>query len=86
MKYETTGSSALEAEVSNVSPHGIWLLARNTEYFLPYEEYPWFREAPINKIFDVELLHGHHLHWRALDIDIELESLANPTSYPLIYQ
>ncbi len=86
MKFETTGSNTLEVEVSNVSPHGIWLLARNKEYFLPYEDYPWFREAPIRKIFDVELLHGHHLHWSALDIDIELETLASPTSYPLIYK
>ncbi|MDQ8201170.1 DUF2442 domain-containing protein [Pelagicoccus enzymogenes] len=86
MKFETTGNSTSEAQISNVSPHGIWLLACGKEYFLPFEDYPWFQDAPIGKIFEVELLHGHHLHWPALDVDLELESLAVPTSYPLVYR
>ena len=86
MRFENTGTSISEVEVSNVSPHGIWLLINKKEYFLTYELYPWFEDAPIKKLFDVELIHGHHIHWPSLDIDLELDSLESPDSYPLIYR
>jgi len=55
-----------------------------SEYFLPYDEYPWFKEATVGQILQVELLHGLHLHWPALDIDLSLDCLNNPQDYPLI--
>lgn len=86
MKSGNTGSNISEAEITNVSPHGIWLLVLGKEYFLPYDQYPWFRTAQVSEIFDLELLHGHHLHWDQLDVDIELKSLERPESYPLVYK
>ncbi|MCG2661363.1 MAG: DUF2442 domain-containing protein, partial [Kiritimatiellae bacterium] len=64
---------------------GFWLLVEDREYFLPYEDFPWFRNATLDQILDVHLLHGDHLHWPALDVDLSLDSLSQPEAFPLIY-
>jgi len=86
MKSLRLGKNTSETEVLNISTQGIWLLANEREYFLPYKDFPWFKEAKVSDINDVELLHDNHLYWPALDIDLELECLENPESYPLIYK
>ncbi len=80
------GIDTLEVEVLNISPHGIWLYVKGKEYFLSYQDYPWFKESKVTDICEVELLHDSHLHWPQLDIDLEIESLDNPEKYPLKYQ
>jgi hypothetical protein len=72
--------------VTNVSRHGLWLLVSDKEYFLPYEQYPWFQDARIREILNVHLEHEAHLHWPDLDVDLELDSLEHPENYPLIYR
>ena len=86
MKSTKHGKSTSVAEVSNISAHGFWLLIQDREYFLPFDEYPWFKAANISQILNVKLNHDHHLHWPDLDVDLEVESLANPTKYPLLYK
>ena len=86
MKSTKHGKSTSVAEVSNISAHGFWLLIQDREYFLPFDEYPWFKTANISQILNVKLNHDHHLHWPDLDVDLEVESLANPTKYPLLYK
>ena len=75
-----------EVEVSHIDSHGFWLCVEDKEYFLPYDEYPWFKEAKVKEILNVKLLHRHHLYWPALDVDLEIDSLENPHSYPLKYE
>jgi hypothetical protein len=58
---------------------------RGKEYFLPYEEYPWFRYARVRDILNVTLVHEDHLRWPALDVDLSIASLERPESYPLTY-
>jgi len=84
MKSSTLGIDTSLAEVTNVDTHGIWVLVRDKEHFLPHEDFPWFRKAKVEDILNVELLHGVHLHWPTLDIDLTLDSLENPGKYPLI--
>jgi hypothetical protein len=86
MKLDTHGKSTLKIEVENISKHGFWLFINGKEYFLAFSDYPWFKNARINEILDVKLLHGTHLYWEKLDIDLELESLDNPAKYPLVYK
>lgn len=86
MSSRKPGTGISEAEVTHIDRHGIWVLAKGGEYFLPYEEYPWFREAKISQILDVQLLHEGHLFWEALDVDLSLQILEQPESYPLIYE
>lgn len=68
------------------SEHGVWLFIYDKEYFLPYKEYPWFKNAKDSTLNNVKLLFGNHLHWPDLDVDLELDSLEHPEKYPLIYR
>ena len=52
---------------------------------MPFSDFPWFLKATIEQIYHLEFFHGHHLYWPALDIDIDLEALKNPETYPLSY-
>jgi hypothetical protein len=84
MKSATLGTNTSLAEVTNVDTHGIWVLVRDKEHFLAHEDFPWFKKAKVEDILNVELLHGVHLHWPALDVDLALDSLENPGKYPLV--
>jgi hypothetical protein len=77
--------AVVKPKVLNVSVHGFWLLVTNREYFLSYKKFPWFKKANIADVCKVKLLHGYHLHWPALDVDLELSSLEHLEKYPLIY-
>lgn len=86
MKSSMLGKSTSSAEVENISRQGIWLFVKGREYFLPYDEYPWFEDAKLSEIHNVKLLHGAHLHWPDLDVDLELDSLSKKEQYPLLYK
>jgi hypothetical protein len=86
MKSIARGKRTLPAEVAHVSAHGLWVLVGVREYFLDYENYPWFAQGTIAEVTCVELLRGHHLRWPDLDVDLELESLEYPEKYPLVYR
>ena len=73
------------AETQNISKLGVWILVNNKEFFLAFTEFPWFLKATIEQIYDLQFFRGKHLHWPALDIDIDIESLKYPASYPLKY-
>jgi hypothetical protein len=86
MKSAKLGKPTSKAEVTQVSSHGLWVLVGPREYFLDFDSYPWFAQGSIAEATKIQLLHGRHLRWPALDIDIELESLAYPDRYPLVYR
>ena len=52
MSLPAHGSSISEVEVANISTHGVWLLAHGKELFMPYEDFPWFREQTIKSIIN----------------------------------
>jgi len=72
-------------EIQNISNQGIWILVHDKEYFMPFEEFPWFLQATIEQIYNVEFFHDHHLYWPKLDIDIDIECLKNPELFPLLF-
>ena len=86
MRSRRLGKSTSAVEVLGLSRHGLWLLVGETEFYLPFEQFPWFGEARVRDAYEVELLHGTHLHWRELDVDLDLDSLQHPEDYPLIYR
>ncbi len=83
MTSVTLGNNISAAEVTHISKHGLWLLLGNEELFVPFSEFPWFQDAPIGKVLDVEWPHPDHLYWPALDIDLSVESIRNPAAFPL---
>ena len=84
MKSETLGTSTSEVEVTQISLNGIWLLLKGTEHFLTFTDFPWFKNAPVSAIHNVQLLSEQHLYWSELDIDLAVESIKQPAKFPLV--
>jgi hypothetical protein len=84
MNVATAGKHTSGVEVSNVSPHGFWLLLGSEELFVPFASFPWFRDATIAQITNVELPSARHLFWPELDVDLAVDSIRNPESFPLV--
>ncbi|NHQ60287.1 DUF2442 domain-containing protein [Chlorobium sp. BLA1] len=86
MNSKTLGSSTLNAEVTNISNHGFWLLSQGKEYFLAFEDFPWFKNAPVCKILNLEEQNPGHFYWPDLDVDLGVESIEHPENYPLSFE
>ena len=86
MKLSSDGAATSPAEIANIDQFGIWIIVGGKEHFLPFEDFPWFRKATLDQILRVELLHEDHLRWPDLDVDLCLDSLEHPESYPLVYR
>jgi hypothetical protein len=84
MKSKKLGKRTSDAEITNVSKHGFWLLIGEKERFLAFEQFPWFRDAPIGHLLNVELASPRHLYWPDLDVDIAVESIDHPERFPLV--
>ncbi len=78
------GKTTSRAEVTNVSEHGIWLLVDAREHFLPFIQFPWFREAAVSSLFRVKVAGPGHLHWPDLDVDLAVDSIEHPERFPLV--
>lgn len=85
MKSLKRGKSIL-VSIENITPFGIWIFVKEKEYFLSYADYPYFKDQTINSIQNVQLLHGYHLFWPELDVDLEIDNLENPEKYPLKFK
>ena len=60
-KLLKTGKDIL-GNVKNITQFGVWLYVKGKEYFLSYEDYPYFKNKTIRDIQNVNLLYGSHLH------------------------
>ncbi len=78
------GKTSSEVEILNISEHGIWILVHEIEYFMDYKKFPWFADANIKQILNVELSSKTHLYWPDLDIDLSTDILARPEKFPLL--
>jgi len=86
MNSLVVGKSILDVEVSHISAYGIWLLTENQEFFMPYEEFPWFQDAKVKDILAVEQPRHGHFYWRNLDVDLTIDMIKNPHRFPLCSQ
>lgn len=84
MKSETLGKNTSAVEITHISSHGVWLLLQKRELFMPFSEFPWFKDAPVGSILNVEMSHAGHLYWPDLDIDLAVESIEHPDRFPLV--
>jgi hypothetical protein len=85
-RSEKPGIGTSEVEVTNVSPHGFWILLGGRELFVSFREFPWFADAAVAKIAKVEWPSPDHLYWPELDIDLSVRSIENPTEFPLSFR
>ena len=84
MKSSKRGKNTLRPEITNISEHGFWLFFKGKEYFLAFEHFPWFRNATVQQISDIQLLHHEHLYWPSLDVDLSFGIIEHPEKYKLI--
>jgi Protein of unknown function (DUF2442) len=80
------GINTSSVEVTHVSRHSVWLLLGDEELQLPFEHFPWFRQATIDQLIDVQRPTADHLYWPQLDIDLSVASVRDPASFPLVYR
>lgn len=78
------GTIISAAEVTHVSKHGFWLLLDAEELLVPFEHFPWFKNATIAQLSDVQWPAPDHLYWPQLDADLSVESIRNPSMFPLV--
>ena len=84
MRSLKRGKTTSGCEVTNISQHGFWILANGAEYFLPFDKFPWFKDARVGEITELEFSHGHHLYWPKLDVDLSLDIIREPDKYRLV--
>ena len=68
--------------MTNVSNHGFWLLLGTEELFVPFSEFPWFKDALIAKLTNVERPQPHHLYWPDLNVELAVELIRHPDQFP----
>jgi len=83
MKSLAHGKSTLAIEVTNISSHGIWLLAHDKEMFMSYDDFPWFKDQTVKSIINVEEPSPNHFYWPDIDVDLTEEIIEHPERFPL---
>ena len=78
------GTRTSDVEVVQLTPFGLWLAWEDTELFLSHDEFPWFRKATVDKVFDVELVADGHFYWPQLDVDLDVDRIRHPDRFPLV--
>ena len=78
------GVDTLEAEVTNISAHGFWVLIGGEELPVPYSAFPWFKKATVEQITTLKHPSPDHLYWPLLDVDLSVQSLRDPSAFPLL--
>ena len=84
MNSPVHGIPSSGTEITNISSHGLWLLSNDHEYFLSYEDFPWFKDAPVGKILNIQEPSPGHFYWPDLDVDLGLDTIVHPERYPLL--
>ena len=83
MNSKARGKNTSAVEITHISSNGVWLLAGDKELFMSYEDFPWFKDAPVGKILNVEEPHAGHFYWPDLDVDLATEIIEHPERLPL---
>jgi len=82
MSSSAHGDTTSVVEVTNISGHGVWLLAHGRELFMPYEDFPWFKDQPVKAIVNVQEPSPGHFYWPDIDVDLTDEIIEHPDRFP----
>lgn len=83
MSLQAHGGNTLTVEVTNISTHGVWLLAHGEELFMSYDDFPWFKDQSAKSIINVEEQSSGHFYWPDIDVDLTKEMINHPDRFPL---
>jgi len=78
------GDNTFPVEITHISSHGVWLLTGQEELFMSYQDFPWFKNQPVNAIIEVEEVSRGHFHWSKIDVDLTVEMIKHPEKFPLV--
>ncbi|WP_243220543.1 DUF2442 domain-containing protein [Methylobacter sp. S3L5C] len=70
--------------ITYISSHGIGLLTDQEELFMPYQDFPGFKNQPVNAIIEVEEISHGHFYWSKIDVDLTVEMIKHPEKFPLV--
>ncbi len=82
MSSKTLGADTSTLEVTHIDSRGLWLYVNGKEHHMPFDEFPWFADATVRQISNVEKHGPTHFHWPDLDVDLTLDMIDNPGKYP----
>ena len=77
------GANTSKVEVTNIGAHGLWMFAGGVEHFLAFDDFPWFKDAPVGKILNVEEPAPGHFYWPGRDVDLGVASIEDPQRFLL---
>lgn len=80
------GINTSTCNVTGINDLGFWVLVEEKEYFIPFSDYPGFRDSSVKQILNIRFLPPAQLRWEEMDVDIELQALVEPASFPLIFK
>jgi len=83
MSSNPPGKPASAVEITNISNHGVWLLAHDKELFMAYQDFPWFRDVPVGKILNVEEPSPNHFYRSDLGVDPAPDIIEHPERIPM---
>jgi hypothetical protein len=86
MSLSKHGTVISDYQITNIERFGFWIYTNEEEYFVKFEEFPDFKHARIEEILNFKRIDPQQFHWPDLDIDIDINSLKNPSGYPLGYK
>jgi len=64
--------------------YGVWIAYHHEEYFLDYDLFPWFRDAPAKAVLNGQEIAPGHFYWPDIDVDLDLERIQHPERVALI--
>lgn len=77
-------SSISVVEITNISTHGVWLLAHGKELFMSYDDFPRFRDQFVKSIINIEESSPGHFYWPDIDVDVTEEIIENSSKFSLV--
>lgn len=78
------GENTFLVEILEISQHGFALSLDGETLQLRFADFPWFDGASRKQLQAVECPAKGHLYWPELDIDLSIDSIRDPASFPLV--
>lgn len=75
-------SNSEKSRLRNCALQGLSFLVGEEELLLSCMVFPWFPEAPVSKIANIEKPGPHHLPRPDPDADLSIESMRHPEEFP----
>jgi hypothetical protein len=72
------------SQAGHISKHVFWLLLADEELLVLFDQFPCFRKGTIELILEVQWPTVDHLYSPSLDVDLLVQSIRNPSTFPLV--